>query len=530
MSVQAFTYSSCCESHEAKRVLLKAASSDVAGLDFEQNDAAIHSKYGISGVTCDDKLVLMPKLSLSDSDSDGSQAFDGRLGKLRHLGLAVMAACGAVSADLVQLVMSFPLEDKAAPTPDDPLTAFFDGPTRAPIVFPLLLGHVLTHVVAAMCAACGHARARSDCLELAWPAPFSRRGSFSGPLREDESLSVSVANDCQGFIKLGIIARVLQILLNRMDVSASEESDKRGALVLTGLRQMFEREQDKESAVSHWSRSCFSLLEKALSSDGSSTAPDVQLPDGTSTLLEKQFRNACAVAASEAVSFLSDVGVIFQMLVPGVVATFQVDNPSEPTASETDLADTLKTLRKLQNCMGLETIDDMLESSLVQDIVRNWYETARSHARISVAEESGVYSGKIRSRLYQTEGFRCFDWPMDSIRPYVKSVVPGDDVASTSMLVDTNPAAMVSESKMIRPSSNPLVAFSPKKSIQLLGGYAVTGDEDPTALANPRVATLATSYTDLYATLGSLCPDCDQTAVCLICGEVSQFFPVESNE
>lgn len=521
MSVQAFTYSSCCESYEAKRVLRKEASSEVAGLGFEQSVGAIYSKYGISGVTCDGRLVLLPPPSASGNDSDGTQPFNGRLGKLRYLGLAVMAACGAVSADIVQLVMCFPLEKEAPAAPVDPLTAYFDSPARAPIVFPLLLGHVLTHVVAAMCAACGRARARSDCLELAWPPPFSGRGSFSGRHRENESLSTSVADDCGGFIKLGVLARMLQILLNRMDISAEAESDKRDAFVLVALRQMIEREGN-DSAISSWSRTCFILLEKALSNDAASNDKNPPLPDGANAFLEEQFRNACSVAASETVAFLSDVGVIFQMLVPGVAATFQVGNASEHSERETDLSGTLQTLRKLLSCLGLEPIEDMLQSSLVQDVVRNWYETARSHARISVAEESGVYSGKIRSRLYQMEGFRCFDWPMDSIRPYVKSEEPQDDKATTSMLDDTNPAAVAvaSRPKQTRPASNPLVAFSSKKSIQLLGGYAVTGREDSIALTHPRVVTLATSYTDLYASLGTLCPDCDQTALCLICGEV----------
>lgn len=525
MSVQAFTYSSCCEAHEAKRVLLKEGPSEVAGLDLEQSVDAIYSKYGITGLTCDDKLVLMPTPSFSGNDGDGTQPFNGRLGKLRHFGLAVMAACGAVSADLVQLVMCFPLDKDSADTSSsvDPLTAFFDGPTRAPIVFPFLLGHVLTHVVAAMCAACGRARARSDCLELAWPAPFSRRGSFSGPLREKDSLAASVANDCEGFIMLGVLARMLQILLNRMDISASAESDRRGTFVVNSLRKIIEN-QDKDAEGFSWLQSCFLLLEQALAIDSNVDWTTVPSADESGTALEDQFRNACSVAASETVSFLSDVGIIFQMLVPGVVATFQVGDSSQPpnNASDTDLTASLSTLRKLQKCLGLEAVEDMLQSPLVHEVVRNWYETARSHARVSVAEESGLYSGKIRSRLYQTEGFRCFDWPMDSMRPYVKGQVSSKDNDSTSMVVDTNPASIATDRKESRQASNPLVCFSSKKSIQLLGGYAVTGKEDATTLTHPRVVTLATSYTDLYATLGSLCPDCDQTALCLICGEVSR--------
>jgi E3 ubiquitin-protein ligase UBR2 len=68
------------------------------------------------------------------------------------------------------------------------------------------------------------------------------------------------------------------------------------------------------------------------------------------------------------------------------------------------------------------------------------------------------------------------------------------------------------------------VTFAAKKTVPLLGGYSpdvatpvgTKGVRD----ACPRVAALPTSYTDLYAELGTLLPDCEQTAVCLICGEV----------
>jgi hypothetical protein len=44
-----------------------------------------------------------------------------------------------------------------------------DDPDRAPIAYPVLFGNVLRHVVAAMCATCGRARARIDSLDvLGW--------------------------------------------------------------------------------------------------------------------------------------------------------------------------------------------------------------------------------------------------------------------------------------------------------------------------------------------------------------------------
>lgn len=54
--------------------------------------------------------------------------------------------------------------------------------------------------------------------------------------------------------------------------------------------------------------------------------------------------------------------------------------------------------------------------------------------------------------------------------------------------------------------------------MELLGGYY----EKYTYKGNPhrRLLKLPTSYTDLYAELTRLCPDCEQIALCFICGEV----------
>ena len=76
-----------------------------------------------------------------------------------------------------------------------------------------------------------------------------------------------------------------------------------------------------------------------------------------------------------------------------------------------------------------------------------------------------------------------------------------------------------------------MVTFGSKKTVPLLGGfrsdlstYAVSSSKTAwgsiSMVVRPRVAVIPTSYTDLYAELGALLPDSEQTAVCLICGEV----------
>jgi hypothetical protein len=285
-------------------------------------------------------------------------------------------------------------------------------------------------------------------------------------------------NDCAGFIKLGVLARLLQILLNRMDIKADVKSDKRDAVVLTTLRRMMEEMDNMDSKDACWLRICFSLLEKSLSKDAvSSGGSDQGLPAGANVFLEEQFRNACSVAASEIVQFFSDVGVIFQLLVPGAVTTFKVQNIDVYTEHDTDLSGTLETLERLQNCLGLESFEDMLKSSVVHDIVWNWCEAARTHSRSSAAEDSELfYSSKVRSRLFQTEGFRAFDWPMESIRPYVEAhldkVFPTPQEVGIAVMQPFTGPIQVAHSKLKPVTTNPLVAFSSKKSVKLVGGYS----------------------------------------------------------
>ena len=70
MSVQAFTYSCSCEAHEVRRLIRKltVAANKVAGMSDEANFDSIYSKYGITGVVCDGKLIIMPRPSANEDD------------------------------------------------------------------------------------------------------------------------------------------------------------------------------------------------------------------------------------------------------------------------------------------------------------------------------------------------------------------------------------------------------------------------------------------------------------------------------
>jgi len=189
----------------------------------------------------------------------------------------------------------------------------------------------------------------------------------------------------------------------------------------------------------------------------------------------------------------------------------------------------------------MEPVQEMLESTTVGEILSNWYETARHHekrAMIARDNKSG-FGGKssICSRLNRTQGFRVFDWPMESRGQKVNSKIvsnqgkntskkrgadpsePEDD-GTTPMEIDEieSTGVLASPSELQRRVAVPLVTFSSKKSVHLLGGYR--SGFSSKANGRPRISMIPTSYTDLYAELGRLLPDSEQTAVCLICGEV----------
>lgn len=110
-------------------------------------DTSILSKFGIGKVLFDGDLLLLPEAN--PSVDDGFQPFDGRLGKLRYLALALMVATSPVSKEVAQLCMSFPEAEL------DPFDFDLDEKSsikRAPVAYPILCSHVLTHTTGALIA------------------------------------------------------------------------------------------------------------------------------------------------------------------------------------------------------------------------------------------------------------------------------------------------------------------------------------------------------------------------------------------
>jgi len=511
-TIQSFTYSCCCEINEVKRLLKK---DDCVELDLEEIQL-IHSRFGIAFVACDNNLIIMP--TPLSKDEEGMQPFNGRFGKLRYLGLAVMAAAGAVSADLVHLVFDFPLTKEndgcASSSRQGDLT------NRAPVVFPILLGHVLTHVVAAICATCGRARARSDSLELVWPISFSKRGSF---YRDNQNSSKknrdSVMQDCIGFIKLGLLARILQVILGKMRINPGYIDVRRRSIVLQSIQHFLKQKSVTESESAKWVHGCSSLLQAALTEDLKmvNLASFSQDPD-----IVSQFQEACKAAVDASISYLSNIGGIYQILVPGAVM-----DQNQKKYPRLDVGDyhSLVALNKLISDLNIENLNDMLESIHVCNIVANWFKNACKESVKSETEDfSDAPQGTVWKRLLRTEGFRVHDWPLESCeskdsneigREKKLSVIASAPSVELQDIYSHQSCVRATRTEYRPPLSGLLVSFSSRKSVDLLGGYI--GD---TVIGRPRIRKLPTSYTDLYAELGVLCPDSEQTALCLICGEV----------
>lgn len=517
-SIQSFTYSCCSEAFEVRRCYRRTLAAknqvDKAGCD------SMFSRFGVGDIECDGRIVVMP--IPSKREDDGSSPFDGRIGKLRYFALTIMAASGAVAADLIQIVLSFPLSQ----TDVDSSGMDVDGPDRTPIAYPILLGHVLTHTVAAMCAACGRARAKNDSLEVVWPVPFSAQGSFVSTDGSDHNID-SVAKDCEGFIRLGLLARILQTLLGRLHLMI----DKREEMLqfLTDLYVAYDHFPVLES---NWMKVCARLLKIALSQEVR------QLVDKAQSYPHKRmsvsdFHDACSLASAAATSFLAEAIIIYQILVPGVASKFIVDSGDLATDTDGDECGVHRAYEKVSGFLGLEPLEEMLESTLAQQVLGEWYLTACRHVKSAYVGPD--IDNNLQHRLHRTQGFRVYDWPSaGELDPSIEvnSIAQagqkdrGMAFDSDHLLQDDETLASMQVENMVDLPAQSLTsdflrvrAFLSKNCVPLIGGYTVE-----TSIANstsrPRVMSIPTSYTDLYAELCTLMPDCEHSAVCLICGEV----------
>jgi len=503
LSIQAFTYTCCSEGGECLRLRRMQLQDGADSADR----TSLFSKFGVEDTLCGDNLILLP--DGSRVSGDGTQYFDGRIGKLRYLGLAIMVATSAVSREIVQLALAFPTEDSEGDGIIATSTSLMEEEKtlRAPIVYPILNGHILSHVVAAMCATCGRTRARND---------FDR-GSESFYDNSSQSAVVSVLSDCENFIKLGFMARTLQVLLGIYSSGIADEANERKfqERLCSKVKQSLGRLSGMNG--DSWEKDCLLLMQTSLSLDSYGSVPSSFSPIDRAEA-DACFDEACAAARIAAMSFLSDVGLILQVVCPG--ASTMIVKCSE--GDDTSYAEGI--LGDLMTCLRVENISDMIRSPLVKKVLRCWYKQSRPTDMLgsNVVQENSFEATiphLAKSTLDCDRTYPTLDWPQGAVPAHDISV--NNSSASphpSSQTTLAEPSTLLTNRPVPRPTGIGINSTIKSKKVPLFGGRCPFPSDEGTQCR--RIRMLPKSYTDLYAELGALCPDSEQTAICLVCGMV----------
>ena len=369
-SIQAFTYSCCSEEMECRRL---------AQLPTPTN---YRSTYGVGRFALDNALLILPKPSTTIDG--GTQPFMGKIGRLRHFALAILAAISPISREVVHLSMDFPSSSEEK----------YNSFTRTPIVFPLLRGHILTHTVSSMCGIFGYERALSD----SKGNPFH----FIHSLQNSLPHSTDIFADCLQMITLGFLGRLLQALLGYLSYFQSDTS-RGGKAQFDENKIVYFLERIGESTnyksgrkMSEWETSCFSLLKYALYSrfpQLQSFTFESNSCKITKTELTDFFEESCHKAKNDVFTFLCSAGFIMQVLIPGSVSLFDRKEAYERSSGD--------RLRCLMDIMSIESVEKQLSSAIVRDVLMYWYNSSVPKTR---------KTPKLSTRI----SFRAQDWPLQS--------------------------------------------------------------------------------------------------------------------
>jgi len=295
--------------------------------------------------------------------------------------------------------------------------------------------------------------------------------------------------------------------------------------VLEVLKQSFNDFESKTSTEGNekWMYSCFKLLEVVLSPQNESCmGASLESSPDEKDLYMALFRSACFTASVEAGLYLGDAGTILQILLPGTSAKYVIASSDSKESSR----DHVFILNKLRDQFGIESIETMMKSPRVCELTMHWYRSALNHAENSEKTETAIVRGaSLESRLFKTDGFRTMDWPMQSAESVSSlSTVDKPKTEETTETHSGNMRSLQVESFSARPEKEwkpgPILAYSTRKSVPLLGGFYTVEGRSHKGKGHPRISMLPTSYTDLYDELGKICPDSEQTGLCLVCGEV----------
>lgn len=429
LTIQTLTYSCCSEELECKRQSKLSSSS--------QRELA--AKFGIGKIVCNGNLIVLPNHLAHVGGY--RELFRGKIGRLRHFALAVMIATSPLSHEVVQLSLAFPEISNNQTQPNREYS-------RAPVVFPILCGHVLTHVVAALCASSGEEGRNSYISALP-----------NREITKDENNSVHHFDnfeDCKSFIQLGYVAKVLQVSLGFLQQQFQYSPLEWRAFetqIFASISSLLKRETKN---LTVWERACSQMICVAFQNH---TIIDENKTSCRHEMDENIILNAFKTAKLAGYEYLCSVCLIFQVLAPSSVLSF---NQLDEKCNED----------RLYDLMNID-IGEMLRSSLVCQVIGNWYCSARPRFENSA----------LKKRLHCKSKFRAFDWPCVSY---------------------TNNSLGLQKKTSLR-------------IVPLFQGYTTMGNAKDD---KPRIQALPTSYTDLYAELNRFSSSGESTALCLVCGEV----------
>ncbi|KAL7536956.1 hypothetical protein ACHAWF_005616 [Thalassiosira exigua] len=418
-SIQAFTYTCCSEAAEVRQLLRDSP-----------DKLSLFSKFGLAGASLEGDLLLLPE---PDPSADDGQPFDGRMGKLRYLALSLMVATSPVAREVVQLCMSFPAElDPFDFEQDEKLSM-----KRYPVAYPLLCSHVLTHTVGCLVAVTGCARAEE--------------GAYSID---------SIVDDCFSFIQLGLIARVAQVIMasSRPNFEGDWEKQVYSIIEQNSIPCLEDR------YAQEWRKFGISILQSLLR-PAKSTCHSASFSHGPANgnRALSHILHSFELARTEALSFLRDMSLICQILIPNIFHNLTIEDSikcDNPTVM----------LRRYMDLFQIRCLRDLTESDLAQDLITSWCADS---------------TGKNPHLLDFPRIFQGKTWPVTS--PF--------DRHNTTQFVEIPPTCL------------PLLGHC---------NIAKNGSSE----SPPRILYLPKSYTDLYAEISEMCPNIEQSALCLVCGQV----------
>ena len=437
LSIQALTYTCCSEAIECNRLARESTSANLE---------TVLAKFGVKRFVCNGNFIIMPMPSVGD----GTQLFDGKIGRLRYFALPVLVATSPLARELVHICMDLPVPFNASTTYEEDTS-----PKRAEISSPILYGNILTRVVAAICSVTGKERARSEAMGTAQ--------SFMTTLASNivHLADESTVQDCLHFIQLGFIARILQVVLGVFQQEFTNGVIEDWTIFEHQMVALERLVSGSRYHTSRWEIGCAIVLQSAFSRQ----APSPAEPPSKNSVshLHALFSKACQEAKRHCLDYICHVGFILQVLLPKSISIFENMEGSRKESPE-----------NIDNCFdifGLQDLKVLIESPLVMEIIAHWYERARPRA----------FSTSLETRLDCEHIFKVNDWPHLYISQF------------------------------------PLITKLPPGHLPLLKGNL---SEKATEENINRLPSLPMSYTDLYATLSSMLPDSELTAVCFVCGQV----------